>query len=371
MTIAIAFLVYAQMFIPGYLSDTSEHLQYILPYIDDSRQHFIPHPLWHLSVYYIAYFFGIHLEYAAITFSTFSVGLWIYLVYYLVSTSNPHFCDLKKTLITFSVIIIVPLTIPIYNPNIFLGQSSPNIWHNVTLWTLKPLALLSVYLTFKAINTNNTKIYFLALAITLASIFAKPSFIIIFLPALFLVILLKQFYTKKNVLYFFIVSLFSLIILVYQYTYTFGNEETKLIIDFLGVWSAGSKNIPISIFLALAFPLTLLVLYPHILRHDYILLSWLQTLLAMLLFATFAQTGELYLHGNFGWSYAIALSLLYLFSIIYFFKELHNLTTLKKSILFTLLFIQTFTGFYYFLSILNGTVPLYVNLTLKDILALF
>jgi hypothetical protein len=85
-------------------------------------------------------------------------------------------------------------------------------------------------------------------------------------------------------------------------------------------------------------------------------------LIGIIYYSSFAQTGRFYFHGNFGWSYMIALSILYLFSIIEFFKLYPTLNWYKKYPLLALLIFQLIVGIVYFYGIFKGENPLFVSI---------
>jgi len=361
-----SFLVHMQTIsIERYSSDTFPHIIFLYRLFYEPN-YYISHPLWHLLTFSISKLFFISVESAAAISSAFFVTLWTYLVHWLVKKNLPNYSTWQHTLITFSIITVGPLCLPWYSKIIFLGQGSPNIWHNVTLWTVKPFALLSVWYTLKGIETSKKTAYIFAFIIVVLSIFAKPSFIIMFLPTLAIFSLIKGSY-KDLVFqrYFFLLSSISILILSYQYTHTFVEDRAShIIIDVGGVWSLSSQNIGISIFLGLAFPLLLTLFKTGLLNDNTILLSWIMTFIGIAYYAIFAETGRFYSHGNFGWSYMLAMSLLYLFSIIKFFQIFSSLLFWKRYSLLILLIIQTSIGVEYLYKVLLGQNPLYISIYL-------
>jgi len=359
-----SFLVHMQtVSIERYSSDVFPHIIFLYRFLYEP-DYYIPHPLWHLTTFGISKLFFISVESAAAITSAFFVTLWAYITYWIVKKALPNYSTWQHTLITFSIITIGPLCIPWYNKLIFYDSASPNIWHNVTLWTVKPFALLSVWYTLKGIETSKKRAYAFAFVFIVLSIFAKPSFIIMFLPALIIFSFIKGIY-KDPIFqrYLFLLSSISILILFYQYTHTFGAKEgSHIIIDLLGVWSLSSQNIGISILLGLAFPLLLTLFKTDILTDNAILLSWIMTFIGIAYYATFAETGRFYSHGNFGWSYMIAMSLLYLFSIIKYFEIYTSLSVWIRYTLTSLLIVQTIIGLDYLYKILLGQNPLYISL---------
>ena len=361
---AVAYLVYQQLYTSSYESDTPEHIIILLKLFYGSKPFYIAHPLWHFCVWAFAQLLHISIQASAVFVSAFLVVVWTALAYMVVRrlTRLPSW---TATLVTAGIVIVGPLCIPWYNHIIFYGQGSPNVWHNVTLWTVKPFALLTTFYTVSALHDKRTSDYLIAFGALVISIFAKPSFVIMFLPALFFFALLKKIYAKEFVVFFAASAAVSVALLAYQYLHTFGSQgESRVIVDFLGVWSLSSRNIAVSIALALAFPLLFVALYREALEDDYLLLSWLLVFVGIFYYATFAQTGRYYAHGNFGWSYDIAMSLLYLFSIVKFVSVFKVLRPWKRYSLLSLLLIQSWIGLYYFVKILEGQNPLYVSIFL-------
>lgn len=360
----VGLLVYQQIFTNSYASDTQKHIVFLYVYFYGEDSFYIPHPLWHCGVFFFSKIFRISVEHAAVVFSALLVVIWTYLVYRIARHFLQERSRLFLTAITLAIIMIGPLCIPWYNKIIFLGQGSPNIWHNVTLWTVKPFALLAVVFVVEALRNGRFTYYFFAFASVILSLFAKPSFAIMFLPALILFALCKKIRDKRFYLFYMVVSVTSAAILLYQFTHTFNSGDSKLVFDFLGVWSRSSPNVAVSILLALAFPLLLTLLEPSLLEDDYIMLSWLQVFIGIFLFALFAQTGKYYYHGNFGWSYMLAMSLLYLFAIVKYFERYGQMHPLKRYVLLLLFLVQVGIGGYYFFRVFQGQNPLYIAIYL-------
>jgi hypothetical protein len=263
-----------------YASDTLEHIQFAEAF--HHGQKYIPHPLWHICTIYIGNILHISIHTAALICSTAFLILWYLVVLTFIRSSQ----KIQNTSIIYLILLIIlfigPLCIPWYNKIIYLGQGSPNIWHNVTLWTVKPFALLTTWFSLEGLEKQNLKKLVLAIIIAIISIFAKPSFIIIFLPALLLYAFAFNEYRNPIFIKFYtILSLLSILVLAYQYTHAFHHKESKIIIDFLGVWSLHSPNIAISILLALAFPMAFILLHSKILQDRYILISWIMIFISI------------------------------------------------------------------------------------------
>jgi hypothetical protein len=361
----VMFLVHQQSIsVDRYASDTQAHI-IILYRVIYEPGYYISHPLWHIITFVLSKLLQISVENAAAVSSALFVTFWTYLVYFVVQTRLRPSIPLISLAVMLIVILVGPLCIPWYNKIIFYGQGSPNVWHNLTLWAVKPFALLSMLFFLRGLVEGQKSSYLYSIIFAIISIFAKPSFIIMYLPALALFGLLRHLYTHRDFLVYFVaIGVLSTAILAYQFLHTFYHGESEVIIDLLGVWSLSSQNISFSIMLGLAFPLLFTLLEADILKDDSVLLSWIMVIVGIVYYAVFAQTGRFYAHGNFGWSYMIAMSLLYLFSIVKFFEIFHRIASWKRYPLLMLLLVQTAIGIFYLEKLLLGQDPLYTAIFL-------
>ncbi len=92
------------------------------------------------------------------------------------------------------------------------------------------------------------------------------------------------------------------------------------------------------------------------------LIGWIMVLVSIFYYSTFAQSGKLYAHGNFGWSYMISLSLIYLFASVKFFEMFKEMESTKRYIILSVFLFQTFIGAYYFFQILMGGTSIFIRL---------
>ncbi len=337
------------------VADTKPHINFIQKYIDGTL--YIPHPLWHLGTHYLSQILGVNYDTGASIFSAFLVTLYAILIYKIAQSLDEYGeNNTKWFLITFISLAIGPLFIMSFNPHIYLGVGSPSVWHNVTLLTVKPFALLSVFLTIKFFATNKLNYFILALLVTVISIFAKPNYIIIFLPSLVVYMILKRYFDKKQLQFAFIAILFSVAALAYQFTNEFGDDgKSSVVFDFLGVWSMYSSNIPVSIMLALGLPfLITLFNYQSVKKNEYIKFTWLLVLFSLILFSCFAEEGLNYSHANFSWSWNISLSLIYIFTIIEYFKQYFSMPAVFRYSLLAMMLYQVYVGWYFLIGMFNG-----------------
>ncbi|HHH37677.1 MAG TPA: hypothetical protein ENK77_03580 [Epsilonproteobacteria bacterium] len=331
------------------------HIQRMQQYFDGI--YYIPHPLWHIGTYYLSHLLKVEYGIAASIFTAFLVTLYAMIIYKIAQSLDENKEDYAKWfLITLISLTIGPMFIVSLNSRIYMGPGSPSIWHNVTLLMVKPLALLSVYYTIRFFTSNQLYYSVLAAIVTIVSIFAKPNFIIIFLPALVVFILLKRSFEKRKLLFALVVILFSVASLAYQFTHEFGKgKDSSIIFDFLGVWSIYTPSVTVSVLMALGLPfLITLFNYQSVKKNEYIKFSWLLVLFAFILFACFAEGGERYSDGNFSWSWHLSLSFIYLFTIIEFFKQYFLMPAVVRYSLLAIMLYQVYVGWYFLVEMING-----------------
>jgi hypothetical protein len=240
---------------------------------------------------------------------------------------NPYLIDfMSLALMVVSMIIINPFSHPYY-----LGTGTPNPWHNPTSIFCKPFSILVFIYLLKSLDhyidkTGYTKELLLLSFFSVLSMWAKPSFMISFLPSVAIIFIYK--FVKKEISIKFLVLvaislLPSLIPLLIMNTTVFNsaNSTNTIIIAMGKVWGNHSKNIPLSIVLAAAFPLYVFILNVKKLSTAY-LLAFMNYILAMLIYFFLAEKGGRMYHGNFCWGYLFALFFLFFVSIEeFFFKK--------------------------------------------------
>ncbi len=337
-------------------SDTGLHMSYIKEVADGAAY---THPLWHLGTHYLSMLMGVNYGTGAALFTAFLITFYAIIIYKIAQSldSGPE-NEAKWYLVTMIALTIGPFFLVNYYSRIYMGAGSPSVWHNVTLLTVQPLALLSVFFTIKFFSSERFKYFVLAVIVTIVSIFAKPNFIIVFLPSLVVYMLLKKYFDKRQLQFALVTILFSVAILAYQLISLQENNSKdggSMIFDFLGVWSIYTPSVAVSISLALGLPfLITLFNYQSIKKNEYIKFTWLLMLFSTILFACFAESGKRYSDGNFSWSWMISLSLIYIFTIIEYFKQYSAMPPIVRYSLLTMILYQVYVGWYFVVGMFNG-----------------
>ena len=336
-------------------SDTHGHTGIIGQYLHGD--YYMPHPLWHLGTYYTSQLFAVDIYHGAAVFTAFLVTLYAVIIYKVAQNLDENRDnEAKWFLISFISLMIGPFFLMSFSPQIYIGQGSPSVWHNVTLLMVQPLALLSVFFSVRFFASNRLNYSIWALLATISSIFAKPNYILVFLPSLVIYMLLKKYFDKRQLKFALVTILLSVAALAYQFMNQFSGEGNESVIfDFLGVWSLYTPNIAVSILLALGLPFLITLLnYQSVKNNEYIKFSWLLVFFSMILFACFAQDGRHYSDGNFSWSWNISLSLIYIFTIIEYFKRYYDMLPLIRYSLLAIMLYQVYVGWYFLIGMFNG-----------------
>jgi len=126
-------------------ADTTQHIAFLDQYF--KGEVYIPHPIWHTGVYYLSRLLEVDYGTGAALFTALLITLYAAIIYKVAQNLDNHpGSEPKWFLITIITLTIGPFFIMSLNPHIYMGPGSPSVWHNVTLLTVQPFALLSVFL---------------------------------------------------------------------------------------------------------------------------------------------------------------------------------------------------------------------------------
>ena len=360
LNLALVFVIsysFASMQVSGLVaSDTGLHMGFIKEVMDGAPY---THPLWHIGTHYLSQLLGVNYGIGAALFTALLITLYAAIIYKIAqSLDGSQGNEAKWYLVTMIALTIGPFFLVNYYSRIYMGSGSPSVWHNVTLLTVQPLALLSVFFTIKFFASDRLKYFVLAVLVTIVSIFAKPNFIIVFLPSLVVYMLLKKYFDKRQLQFALITILLSVAILAYQFMSLQeinSKDGSSIVFDFLGVWSIYTPSVVVSILMALGLPfLITLFNYQSVKKNEYIKFTWLLILFSTILFACFAEGGKRYSDGNFSWSWMISLSLIYIFTIIEYFKQYFTMPGIVRYSLLAMMLYQVYVGWYFVIGMFNG-----------------
>jgi hypothetical protein len=319
---------------------------------------YLPHPLWHICTHYLSGWLDVDYNIGASVFTAFVITLYTVIIYKVTQNIDEKRDDsyARWFLTTMVALTIGPFFLMNLNPHIYMGPGSPSVWHNVTLLMVKPFALLGVFFTIKFFATTRVTFFVSAIIVLLLSIFAKPSFIIVFLPALVVYVVLKKYFDKARLRFALVAILLSVGLLAYQFMHKYAGEgDSRVIFDFLGVWSLYTPSVTVSIVMALGLPFLISIFnYQSVKKNEYIKFTWLLVFFSLILFSCFAESGKHYRDGNFSWSWMISLGLIYIFTIIEYFKHYFSMRPIVRYPLLAMVLYQLYVGWYYLIGMFNG-----------------
>lgn len=329
-----------------------------------------PEPLWHLLTYGVMKLFGCRVEIAAGVVSGLLIVLTYIIAFAAIRRTVPGLEAHEIAGLDLVLHLVGAIYVPFFNKEPYLGQGSPNIWHNPTTIVVRPIALL-IFLLVVSIVIQAKKEDFennipagravLTAILLVLSCLAKPSFVQVFYPAIFtLMVIWLIMYKGKSfgtALQLFIVCLPSFVVMIMQFVISFysgnGNSGGITIAPFV-VAGARTSSIPISMLLLLAFPLLMLIISlikKSVNWED--VLGWLMLLWGLVWRLLLAEKGERIYHGNFSWGYMLAAYLVWYTAVRnylkFYFSE--QMTGNKRGVGFVLativLALHFVSGIYY------------------------
>ena len=248
---------------------------------------------------------------------------------------------LAATALSFASAIYVPW----FNAKPYLGQGSPNPWHNPTTLIVRPIGLLIVMIVMGEClrvqrggfrKKNGLRVWkgVLIAVLLLLSNLSKPSFVQIFYPAIFLLMFLWLFvYRGRNFplgMQLLVCCLPSCALMGAQFFSAFDSGSNS---DAAGVVFAPFKvaglytdNIAVSTLLVIAFPLLTCLFSIFRRTFDWTdFFAWLMLLVGMAEKFLLAESGSRMTHGNFNWGYILGLYFIWFSGIRLFTLWAHSL----------------------------------------------
>lgn len=223
---------------------------------------------------------------------------------------------------------VTPLELEFYS-GMYLGQFTPNVWHNSTTILLGPFALLAAFNTMKYSNNPSRRQMIIAGVFLFLSALAKPNYV--FAAAPIIVIFGYWIFGSPGaspsirMWRTFLVVTPSLLLVFLQFLSTIVNSDSNssgsIAFDPLAQWRQFSDNLGLSVARSLVLPLLILfflMLFKQPLGKD-LVVAWLTIVVAALTFALFVEVapdGSRRFHGNLSWAIVPATYILLLYSML-------------------------------------------------------
>ena len=288
------------------------------------------YPVWHILTWLSMKVLGCSGRSAAIGVSAGCfVATWAYAAVYFSKKYSPK-DDLVRAA-CFCLILVSPIWLPFFNPNLMMGQSSPNLLHSPTNLMVRAVAF-PCFIWYAAImdgigkktgfRLSSWKFAALSLLVLLSSL-SKPSFVQVFLPAIFILAVLKVVqYRKAAIVPVLIVgaSVIPVVLLMALQAWVAfyaphtggGGPPAGISVAFLKIWSPGTPSVTVSILLAIFFPLIVLLwslAARKVSTSD--VLAWIMWGVGVVEAAFLFERGRRMWHANFFWGYSLALFFLW------------------------------------------------------------
>lgn len=343
-------------------SDFATHSSWAVgEFTDPLYDKFYSYPVWHLAVRAVNRLLPIGREYAGALVTACCIGLLAAVLYrFLQKELNGQLSERNLVLLTVGILILTALYMPWFNKEVYLGQSSPTIWHNPTNMAVKPVSLIA-FLCFLKLYPQKEREGWLDFAgfaaILLLSCFVKPSFMQGFLPAVVLFLFLELLRTKGES---FLISLKlglafipSGVYFLVQFFSVFGEGTDRGIgVQPFAVMRLDTAHPLISIMQAVAFPLFVLCMsgWKQIWRDKPLLFSLIFYLTSLLEFILLIEVNEP-ASGNFEWGLQLAMFTFFVMTAVRFYQQ-RDKKRWVRLIGNALLLYHIGSGIYYYLYLL-------------------
>jgi hypothetical protein len=225
--------------------------------------------------------------------------------------------------VTAALMFAAPLMRPHHGDVIYLGQLTPNLYHNPTSLLVWPIALCLFFAGYQFLCDGRWRMLVVVAVLSAVSVLAKPNYFLAFAPAFGLAALYRYRVTCRTALSA-VALLPTILILFWQLSTSFGGDtpignDRHIAFMPLTAWSVWSANIPLSLVVSLAFPATYAILFGRqIMRPALLAFAWSILAVAVLWLAAFIEIhndGHIYKDFNFAWGAFIALFPLFLVTL--------------------------------------------------------
>ncbi len=356
-------------------------------YLDTLWQSWLgrPYLLWHLCVKgFIKFFHMPVMEASACTHASFA-ALCCFITFYLIHKIADRLTGEDTGMISAAVSSMLSLVMPFYmhwfNTYHYEGQFSINPFFNPTHMAVKPIGLLCFMLAVDLILRYKNQelifgksawyqkyLYVLFSLALLLSVFTKPTFMYMLIPAgiVYLLFDLGVSLSKKDGSYKKVwnfmwkigcatipAGLYVLIEYAAFYLWGGTNEDASIAVyPFLHAWHLFSPNVPKSILLAMAFPFWMVVTnFKYFFKSVEGRLSIICYSVGVFEFSFFVETGFKLTHLNFSWPMMSGMLILWVIAGAKLVERTGKSTGVRSTIIvvvgWVLLTLHLFSGLYY------------------------
>lgn len=314
-------------------SDYGAHLSFIQHLLDEGDTagfiSTVPHFLFHIAVIAVYWLLsGI----ATLQNAAFMVALLLYKILFLVIylmfrayVGRPQTFLAVVFYSGFTLVLMLVMPVNFLTPEEpYLGYVATNVYHNPTMVVLKPLALLLFFLALnalRALSSRRISELLIYTGVTVLCIFAKPSYVVVFLPALVLV-MVYRYWVKQPVNWFLLIGgiMIPASLILGLQTLLFDTSQIIFAPKAFFIAHSVDKLVP-KFALSILFPVSVYLVYVRCaLRSLALNLAWL-TFGFGTFFVYFLAEANRVRHGNLTWSGQISLLVLFVVSALFFLDQ--------------------------------------------------
>jgi hypothetical protein len=224
----------------------------------------------------------------------------------------------KRLLIFLTASSLLLFAIPdFYNlfsvKKVYVTRIVPNVWHNSTLISLTPFAILLFWKQYQVLSAKDspgTKSIFIIFLLMLVNVLIKPSFFFVFAPITTLFLFFRYRFSRHFFINFIPILLTSGVVLILHQLIFILNTHSDLshknsviLTPLFHVWShiIPAWYIPFALVMSFLLPITWFILYRKRLMIDRKLLQyalWMMVV-ALLISGFVAEEGSRHRHMNF------------------------------------------------------------------------
>ncbi|MCS6967736.1 MAG: hypothetical protein RMJ44_00575 [Cytophagales bacterium] len=194
----------------------------------------------------------------------------------------------------------------------YLGKTTPNVWHNPTTIMAMPFVILLFRSIVKFLQEDEIEKFSVVniIVFSVLNIATKPSFVFVVIPALPLgVVLYQKKWSANKIVAGVLISFFLLLLIFLAYYMIYELEKNPqegksgVAIELFRIWFLyGYYYYPLHIISGLIFPIAYCTLFFSSVKEDKLLqFTLLLYLIALLISAVFVETGPRASHGNLTW----------------------------------------------------------------------
>ena len=237
----------------------------------------------------------------------------------------------------------------------YIGKYSLTCFHNSTSIPLLPISIFMLIYTIQYLeNESNLSLSIKLIVLSILSMLVKPSFMMIYLPVLFLFIITTQ---HKKIFNSTLIFIPCMLILALEYFFIFSSEQGTIVdpelknsiaLGWLDVWNQNSPSFfqkAIDVLMPIIFPIIYLVYTPQLRKHLELKFLFCMYIFSFFLANVIYEDGNRMLDGNFMWHLHLINVLLFLYCARDWLVNRLSFSSFTNKLFFTIILIHVIFGF--------------------------